>query len=368
MKILTSYGDSVEHIEKMLSCLSHYIEISNTQGTNDINVTCENLVLMLMNSVYGYKLENFNGKRHMSNAAGIDLIDLTNKVCVQVTSKQTKKKLDDTLESCKENAKLKHYKLKFFIISNKTNKTVRSYKDENFKFDGTTDVVDFKTLCADLKSLNHERVIELDWRIKSWLGENYYDVDEFCNAIEGSKDPLFLKDGEQYYPRRISAYSNKEDSYLVERFINPDKYKEYTLEEYVMGKAKGFESKQWLLIAAGQAGKTYEARKLYSFLKEEESDVFPIFFEAKMFNYNPVLRIPYFWQSNHIVYIIDGYDEISSDELREKFLIEITTLQRKYPELRIVITCRRNFIANNEILTNFQRLYLEDLSFDDVKI
>lgn len=54
-----------------------------------------------------------------------------------------------------------------------------------------------------------------------------------------SKDTLFFKDGEQYYPRRISAYSNKDDSYLVERFINPDKYKEYTLEEYVMGKAKG---------------------------------------------------------------------------------------------------------------------------------
>lgn len=94
----TSYRDCIEHIEKMLSCLSHYIEISNSQGTNDINVACENLVLMLMNSVYGYKLENFNGKSHMSNAAGIDLIDLTNKVCVQVTSKQTKKKLDDTLK------------------------------------------------------------------------------------------------------------------------------------------------------------------------------------------------------------------------------------------------------------------------------
>lgn len=93
MKKSTSYTDSIEHIEKMLACLSRYIEISNSQGTNDINVACENLVLMLMNSVYGYKLENFNGKRHMSNAAGIDLIDLTNKVCVQVTSTQTKKKV-----------------------------------------------------------------------------------------------------------------------------------------------------------------------------------------------------------------------------------------------------------------------------------
>lgn len=367
MKKSTSYRDSVEHIKKMLACLSRYIEINNSQGTNDINVACENLVLMLMNSVYGYKLENFNGKRHMSNAAGIDLIDLTNKVCVQVTSKQTKKKLDDTLKLCKENSKLKHYKLKFFIISNKAKKTVRSYKDEEFKFDGATDAVDFRSLCADLKSLNHEWVIELDMRIQSWLGENYYGVDEFCDAIEKSKDTLFFKDGEQYYPRRISAYSNKDDSYLVERFINPDKYKEYTLEEYVMGKAKGFESKQWLLIAAGQAGKTYEARKLYSLLKENESNVFPLFFETKMFNHNQELSIPHFWQSNHIVYIIDGYDEISSEERREKFLIEITTLQRKYPELRVVITCRRNFIANDKVLTDFQRLYLKDLCFDDVK-
>ena len=367
MKKSTLYTDSIEHIEKMLACLSRYIEISNSQGTNDINVACENLVLMLMNSVYGYKLENFNGKRHMSNAAGIDLIDLTNKVCVQVTSTQTKKKLYDTLRSCKENARLQNYKLHFFILSNKANKTVRSYKDEDFKFDGATDALDFRTLCADLKSLDHERVIGLDMRIQSWLGENYYGVDEFCNAIEGSKDPLFFKDGEQYYSRRISAYSNKDESYIVERFINPDKYKEYTLEEYVMGKAKDFESKHWLLIAAGQAGKTYEARKLYSLLKEDESDVFPFFFEAKMFNHNPELIIPHFWQSNHIVYIIDGYDEISSEELREKFLIEITTLQRKYPELRIVITCRRNFIANEKVLTDFQRLYLEDLCFDDVK-
>lgn len=177
MKKSTSYKDSVEHIEMMLSCLSHYIEISNSQGINDINVACENLVLMLMNSVYGYKLENFNGKRHMSNAAGIDLIDLTNKVCVQVTSQQTKKKLGETLKTCKGNPKLKHYKLKFFIISNKANKTVRSYRDEEFKFDGATDAVDFRTLCDDLKSSDHERVIELDMRIQSWLGENYYGVD-----------------------------------------------------------------------------------------------------------------------------------------------------------------------------------------------
>lgn len=113
------------------------------------------------------------------------------------------KKLDDTLKLYKENSKLKHYKLKLFIIANKANKTVRSYKDEEFKFEGAIDVVDFRTICADLKSLAHERVIELDMRIQSWLGENHYGVDEFCNAIEESKDPLFLRMANNTIPEEL---------------------------------------------------------------------------------------------------------------------------------------------------------------------
>ena len=57
MGINISYKDSIEHIEMLLSCLSKYVEISNRQGTNDINVACENLVILLLNSTYGYRLE-----------------------------------------------------------------------------------------------------------------------------------------------------------------------------------------------------------------------------------------------------------------------------------------------------------------------
>lgn len=366
MRIPFSYKDSIEHIEKMLSCLSKYIEISNQQGTNDINVACENLVIMLLNSAYDYKLENYNGKRHLSNAAGIDLIDSSSKKCIQVTSNQTKKKFDETIKACKENPLLKNYQLKFFIISDKANKSMRSRKDHDFGFDGTNDVIDFQSFCARLKSIDHERVIELDRRIMSWLGECYYFIDDFSTAIQAEeKNNGFIHEG-VYYARKISAYSNEDHSIFIERAVNPDKYREYTLKDYVIGEANGLDSNYWLLIAAGQAGKTYEAKNLCAQLNKEP-DFFPVFFEAKKFNDNPSLDIPYYWQTNHIVFVIDGYDEISSDELRGKFQKQLENLQRKYPNLRIVLTSRRNFISGDNFLPCFKRLYLEDLSFDEVR-
>lgn len=366
MRIPISYKDSIEHIEKMLSCLSKYIEISNHQGTNDINVTCENLVILLLNSAYDYKLENFNGKRHLSNAAGIDLIDTSSKKCVQVTSNQTKKKIDDTIKSCKENHLLKNYQLKFFIISDKAKRSLRSRKDLDFGFDGANDIIDFQSFCAHLKSIDHERVIELDRRIMSWLGERYYFIDDFSTAIqaEDKKDDFIHED--VYYSRKISAYSNEDHSIFIERAVNPDKFREYTLKEYVTGEAKGFDSNYWLLIAAGQAGKSYEAKNLCAQLKNEP-DFFPVFYEAKKFNDNPSLDIPCYWQTNHIVFVIDGYDEIVSDELRGNFLKQLENLHRIYPKLRIVLTSRRNFISGENFLPHFKRLYLEDLCFDEVK-
>lgn len=367
MAQVSSYISSREHIERMLSCLSGYIKISNSQGTTDINVACENLVILLMNSAYGYKLENYNGKKHLSNAAGIDLIDTNRGICVQVTSNQKKKKFEDTFKACKEDRILKKYKLLFFVITNKVKKTVRSYNDEELKFDGVEDIIDFQSLCDQLKSTSHERVIELDRRIKSWLGDGYYDIDEFGRSIENVTQFEDFKGGDLYYSRRISTYSKDAQSRIFERMVHPDKFKEYTLKEYVTGNAEGLESNCWLLIASGQAGKTYEVRNLYTLLKGDDSDVFPVYMEAKRFNHCQELRIPYYWQTNHIVFIIDGYDEISSDDLRAEFLTQMQNLQRNYPDLRIVLTSRRNYITGQNFLPNFQRLYLEDLSFEDVK-
>lgn len=368
MNTQQSYMDSIEHIKKMLSCLSEYINICNTQGTNDINVACENLAIILLNAVYGYRLENYNGKRHISNAAGIDLIDTTNKICVQVTSNQTKKKLYDTLKAYKENPKWRNYKLLFFIITNKASNTMRSYIDKDCSFNGTNDAIDFHSLCDELKSIEPERAIELDRRLSCWLGGGYYLMDNFNKAIENENRHFNeSKNVDNYYPRKISAYSLDDNSYLVKRAINPDLYKDYTLKEYVTGKVDGGEGKYWLLIAAGQAGKTCEVRNLCAQLEQEDSIIFPVFFEAKRFEHNQELCIPYYWQADHIIFVIDGYDEIVSEEIRREFLIKLERLKYEHPALRMVLTSRRNYISSETFLPDFQRLYLDDLCFEDIK-
>ncbi len=367
MKHPVTYDESIKHIEQLLSCLSSYIELSNAQGTSDINVSCENLAVLLLNSVYGYKLENYNSKRHVSNAAGLDLLDMENKICVQVTSNQTKKKFGDTVLACKRNSSLKGYRLLFFIISTKVSKAMRSRKDGELGFDGSRDVIDFRTFCDRLKSMDHERVIDLDYRISSWLGDGYYVYNGFESAITNRERYVngFSILG-NYYPRRVSSHASEDISHYVNRFLHPEKYKEHTLKEYVLGEVGECCGRYWLLVAAGQSGKTFEAKNLCSELVEEP-DVFPVFYEAKKYNMVQDIHVPFYWQSEHIVLVIDGYDEISSEALREGFLTRIEEIMRLHPEMRIVLTSRRNYISSENVLPEFKQLYLEDLSFEDVK-
>ncbi len=367
MKFPVTYDESIRHVEQLLACLSTYVELSNSQGTSDINVSCENIAVLLLNAAYGYKLENYNGKRHVSNAAGLDLLDTENGICVQVTSNQSKKKFDDTVRLCKENPFLKGYRLLFFIINTRASKAMRSRKDEELGFDGDRDVIDFRTFCDSLKSMSHERVIELDSRIGSWLGNRYYAYDQFEPAVKYSEHSIggFSK-LPSYYPRRVVAHTSEDVSFYVNRFLYPDKYKEHTLKDYVLGEVEGYDGRYWLLVAAGQSGKTFETKNLCAELVGEP-DVFPVFYEAKNYNKAQDIYVPSFWQPDHIVLVVDGYDEISSEDLRACFLTQLEEIMFLCPGMRIVLTSRRNYISSESVLPEFRRLYLEDLSFEDVK-
>ncbi len=367
MRYPVTYDESIRHVEQLLSCLSTYVGLSNSQGATDINVSCENLVILLLNSVYGYKLENYNAKMHVSNAPGLDLLDRENKVFVQVTSSLTKKKYEDTVRLCSENPELKGYSLRFFILSTKASMAMRSRRDKEIGFDGSRDVIDFRTFCDSLKSMDHERVIGLDSSISSWLGAGYYVYNDFESAIAYRECCVNgFSRLENYYPRRVSSHASEDISHYVNRFLYPEKYREHTLKEYVMGKVEGYGGRYWLLTAAGQSGKTFEAKNLCAELADEP-DVFPVYYEAKSCNLSQDIHIPFYWLPEHIVLVVDGYDEISSETLRESFLAQMDEMMRLYPEMRIVLTSRRNYISSGSVLPEFQRLYLEDLNFRDVE-
>lgn len=355
--------DIIDNIMKMLGCLEYYISISNTQGYTDINVACENLVLGMMNIVYDYNLENYNSKKNIANAKGIDLLDEKRMLCVQVTSEKTPKKLRKTIEKINETPSLRGYRLKFFILKQKADNLQKSQINTTehniFSFDAKEDIIDFNRFCSDLNNLSIDKIQSLNDFLCSWFGN-----DSFNTKINNINLQTHYEKPEDYYPREISIASNNDFS--IEKYIHPEKYKPHRLIEYIQNKVVDYTSQYWLLIAAGQTGKSYEVKNL-AFLLSQTDDVFPVVYEAKDFkDKNKEIDIPFYYSEEHIVFIIDGIDEISGDELRESFYEQISNLQSKYPKLRILMTCRRNYIDKDK-LEGFKRLFLNDLSYKEIK-
>lgn len=353
----------INNISKILDSLGNNISISNPQGYTDINVACENLVLRMMNIVYDYNLENYNSKKNIANAKGIDLLDEKRMLCVQVTSENTKRKLRKTIEKINETPSLRGYRLKFFILKQKADNLQKSQinttEHDIFSFDAKEDIIDFNRFCSDLNNLSIDKIQSLNDFLCSWFGN-----DSFNTKINNINLQTHYEKPEDYYPREISIASNNDSS--IEKYIHPKKYKPHRLIEYIQNKVVDYTGQYWLLIAAGQTGKTYEVKNL-AFLLSQTDDVFPVVYEAKDFkDRNKKIDIPFYYSEEHIVFIIDGIDEISGDELRESFYNQISNLKSEYPKLRILITCRRNYI-NSTISEKFNLLFLNDLSYKEIK-
>ncbi len=97
--------------------------VSNVQFNNcinfyDINRISEGFVCVLLNTVYGYELNDLNKKQ--KNQCAIDLGDTKKGFSVQVTSRTDATKIKDTLKKFVENQFENIYPngVKFFIISN----------------------------------------------------------------------------------------------------------------------------------------------------------------------------------------------------------------------------------------------------------
>lgn len=355
-----------DQIRRMLGCLVNYVSLSNSQGYTDVNVACENLVLGMMNLVYNYRLENYNSKRHVANAKGIDLIDEKNKICVQVSSKHTKAKLEETFKGVNETDSLAGYHLIFFALVSKANNLRNNDSKERdiFSFKGKKDVIDLNSFCSDLGALEVQQLHVLNNFICSWLGHDYYDSATFASKMDKRNQQQDFDEIEEYYPRSISIANS--NSFSIDEYLYPEKYKSHTFIDFIQGNVAHWNSQYWLLIAAGQTGKSYETKHL-AFQLSKSNDAFPVIFEAKTFkNQDDDFQLPFCYQPEHIVYIIDGIDEISSEKLREAFIEKVSLLRISYPTLRIVMTCRRNYIDSTKF-PDFQRLRLNKISFNEIK-
>ena len=353
MKI--SHIDRTNYISQKLAEVRSHIKLCNDIGHYDANLFMEDLVLLLLNSAFGYQLENINHKVGKNNVQGIDLIDEANKICIQVSSRTDLEKIRHTLKSIVGTEALAGYRLIYFALTDKSinRKTDElSYGDNIFSF--SIDYYDFSTILTLIKS-NPAISGKVYHILKDWVGDTpikTFDERYSIPAIENL---------EKYYLRTVSVPAENE----YDTYFHKDQYPSDTLYNFVSGKVAGFEDKKlWLLVSAAQVGKSYETVNLFHQL-QRDGMYYPILIKARNFNNEEDIVLPFYAPTHKMVLILDGFDELPENGRNSLYrLVERMTTNQ--PDLKIVITCRRNYV-NLSMFPNFQRLNLDDLSIKEIR-
>ena len=90
----------INDILNRLSGLASSVKLHGLLNLLDLHVISEDFYLGLLNLIYGWKLRNANSLQQ--NAPGIDLVDDSNRILVQVTATSTKGKIDHSLKEIPE--------------------------------------------------------------------------------------------------------------------------------------------------------------------------------------------------------------------------------------------------------------------------
>jgi len=129
-------------IEEKLSFLAYRSEVRGSLNILDLNIHAEIFYRDFLNLLFGWNLE----KTENHNEAGIDLVDITNRIVVSISATATKPKIESSLN--KINPNYKYYAFKFISISKDVNKLkTQSYSNPNkLSFSPAEDIYDIHAL------------------------------------------------------------------------------------------------------------------------------------------------------------------------------------------------------------------------------
>lgn len=113
-----------DYIKEKFEELINKVKTDNKKGLFDINITLEDVSMKLLNDTYGWNLKNIN------NISGrklpFDLIDINNKLLIEVTSSTGIPKVRNLEEKIKNNKEYSEYKIIIFYINEKPNFSQRT--------------------------------------------------------------------------------------------------------------------------------------------------------------------------------------------------------------------------------------------------
>ena len=148
-----------DFIESKLSLLVTRIEMRGGLNILDMHLHSENFYLHFFKVLFGWELKNLNAANQ--NVAGVDLVDTTNRIIVQVSATATKQKIESAL--AKDLSTYKGYSFKFISIS-KDAKNLRTKifsNPHNLTFSPAEDIFDVTSLLKFIVVLDIKQLKEV---------------------------------------------------------------------------------------------------------------------------------------------------------------------------------------------------------------
>ena len=147
-------------ITSRLSYLSSEVRLSGSMNLHDSNVLLEDVFKEILNITYGLKLQNANLIKQ--NIKAIDLIDCSSKTIIQVSSDNSKTKVQTSLDKI-ELPKYDGYTFKFVCISKGVSHLKKHHFNvpEGISFNAETDCYDDKRILKDVSAKDIDTIRSL---------------------------------------------------------------------------------------------------------------------------------------------------------------------------------------------------------------
>lgn len=167
---------------RRLSLLCFEVEVRGKLNVLNYHLHCEDFYIGLFNNLFNYSLKNTNETSR--NAAGIDLLDSTQKIVLQVSSTATKDKIESAL--IKDLSSYSDHTFKFISIAkDATALRGKTYiNPHRLTFDTTADIHDLKSLLAKIQHLEITKQKEIYKFLKEELHDDLSEPLSETNIAE----------------------------------------------------------------------------------------------------------------------------------------------------------------------------------------
>ncbi|MCX2496138.1 SMEK domain-containing protein [Pedobacter sp. PF22-3] len=395
-------------ISQLLSRFREQVKILNTNGEFSINIHAENILIKILNVIYDCNLENVNyveGKTYPS----IDLRDSIKKTAFQVTSTANLDKVKHTLNKFIENDLYKEFdSVYIFIITEKQKKydqiKIDKVLDDKITFN-IENILDRTDLYIELNKQNNlDKINSVCELLEQQFADNKQELDKWDLYCKGLNEyDLYIHNYYKFLD--IKGFSPKINNTLVkisleniyvplalkiESEIGEKKHELQKEITFTLENALNDFNKLVVLGDPGSGKSTILKHLAYNICtnrptESQFSDLVPIIIKGSEFakyvsttskhlseyiidqiDKKYELLFTQKLESNQLLVLVDGIDEINVTSLRHTVVNRINAFIAQYSNTKIIVSSR--IVGYKETRLNGYFNHLQVMKFGEGQI